>query len=184
MALQTQTVTADELLHMPDDGFRYELVKGELRQMAPAGSQHGQIAIALAGRLFQYVDAHRLGVVFAAETGFLLSSKPDTVRAPAVAFVSQERIAATKVGVGYWPGAPDLAAEVISPGDTYTEVEEKVFGWLEAGARMVIVVNPRKRPVTVYHSLTEIFVLTENDQIDGGSVVPGWTLAVRDLFAS
>ncbi|MGH8059597.1 MAG: Uma2 family endonuclease, partial [Candidatus Entotheonellia bacterium] len=84
---------------------------------------------------------------------------------------------------GYWPGAPDLAIEVISPSDTYTEVEEKVLDWLEAGTRMVIVVNPRKRVVTVYRSLAHIVILTEGDTLDGGDVVPGWTMPVRDVFA-
>ena len=72
---------------------------------------------------------------------------------------------------------------MISPGDTYTEVEEKVLEWLEAGALMVVVVNPRKRAVTVYRSLTDIIVLTEDDRLDGGSVVPGWTMTVEDIFA-
>ena len=75
-----------------------------------------------------------------------------------------------------------MAIEVISPNDTYTDVEEKIFDWLAAGARMVIAVNPRRRAVTVYRSLTDIVVLTENDILDGGDVVPGWTVPVRDLF--
>ena len=83
----------------------------------------------------------------------------------------------------YWPGAPDLAVEVISPGDTYTQVEDKVIDWLRAGTRMVVVVNPRRATVTVYRSLEEIVILTENDTLDGQDVVPGWTLAIKDLFA-
>jgi Uma2 family endonuclease len=82
----------------------------------------------------------------------------------------------------YWPGAPDLAVEVISPHDTYTEVEEKVCDWLEAGAHMVIVVNPRRRLVTVYRSLANVVVLTEHDTLEGGDVVPGWTLPVSVVF--
>jgi Uma2 family endonuclease len=83
---------------------------------------------------------------------------------------------------GYWPGAPDLAIEVISPSDTYAEVEEKVFEWLEAGTLMVLVVNPRRRSVTIYRSLADIIVLTQNDTLDGGDVVPGWTMPVKDIF--
>ena len=83
---------------------------------------------------------------------------------------------------GYWPGAPDLVVEVISPGDVYTEVEEKVFDWLGAGARMVVVVNPRKRAVTVYRSFSDIVVLTENGTLEGGEVVPGWSMTVKDIF--
>ena len=94
MAVVRQQVTADELFHMPDDGFRYELVQGELRRMNPAGNVHGRIAVRITWRLAQYVEENRLGTVYAAETGFRLASDPDTVRAPDVAFVSQARVEA------------------------------------------------------------------------------------------
>lgn len=183
MSTTIQTTTADDLLRMPDDGFRYELVRGELRKMSPAGHKHGRIAIKVSTSLDNHVTLNKLGAVYAAETGFLISSDPDTVRAPDVAFVSQKRLDEVGDVEGYWPGAPDLVVEVISPGDTYTEVDEKVLEWLEAGALMVVVVNPRKRAATVYRSLTDIVVLTENDTLDGGDVVPGWSVTVRDIFA-
>jgi Uma2 family endonuclease len=85
---QVQLTTADELLRYPDDGFRYELVKGELKKMAPAGNEHGSLAALFTGLLVPYVRAQKLGKVYAAETGFKLSSDPDTVRAPDVAFIS------------------------------------------------------------------------------------------------
>jgi Uma2 family endonuclease len=99
-----------------------------------------------------------------------------------VAFVRQGRVDAIGDVEWYWPGAPDLAVEVVSRHDLYTAVEEKVLDWLEAGARMVVVVNPRKRTVTVYRSLTAITILTEQDTLDGGDVVLGWSLPVRDIF--
>lgn len=181
---QRKQVTAGELLRMPDDDFRYELVEGELRKMVPAGSTHGRIAINITTPLDQYARNEDLGVVFAAETGFHIASDPDTVRAPDVAFVRRERAEATGDIEGFWPGAPDLAVEVLSPNDTYAEVEEKVFDWLDAGTQMVLVVNPRKRTVTIYRSRDDIVVLTEDDIIDGGNVVPGWTLPVRAVFDS
>lgn len=168
---------------MPDDGFRYELVRGELRRMTPAGSEHGRIAVRITWRLAQHVEEKRLGAVYAAETGFILARNPDTVRAPDVAFVNREGLERAGKTEGYWPGAPDLAVEVISPGDLYEEVEEKVFDWLDAGTRMVAVVNPRNRSVTVYRSPTDIVVLTEADVLDGGDVVPCFELAVREIFA-
>ena len=136
----------------------------------------------IAARLFQHVEAHNLGTVYAAETGFQLAQDPDTVRAPDVAFVSRQRLVAVEETEGYWPGAPDVAVEVISPSDRYTDVEDKVVEWLEAGSRMVIVVNPRQRLVTVYHSRTDIVMLTEEDTLDGGDVVPGWHLQIKDVF--
>ena len=80
MTIRTGPVTAEELLRKPDDGFRYELVRGELRKMAPAGSEHGYVTLRIASRLEQHVDANGLGRVYAAETGFRISSNPDTVR--------------------------------------------------------------------------------------------------------
>jgi Uma2 family endonuclease len=183
MAVVRQQVTADELLYMPDDGFRYELVQGELRQMAPAGNVHGRVAMSFAWRLAQYVQENQLGTVYAAETGFRLSSNPDTVRAPDVAFVSRSRVEAVGEVEGFWPGVPDLAVEVISPGDSYIDVEEKVLAWLDAGTKMVIVINPRQHSATVYRSQTDITALTEADVFYGGDVVPGFELAVREIFA-
>jgi Uma2 family endonuclease len=182
MSTTDQLMTADELLRMPDDGFRYELVKGELRKMAPAGHEHGRVAVRFTWRLAQHVETNNLGVVYAAETGFTLATNPDTVRAPDVAFVSRERLAEVKRASGFWPGAPDLAVEVVSPGDTYAEVEEKAIDWLAAGARMVLTLNPRKRTVTVYRSLNDIVILSDDATLDLDDVVPGFKIAVKNIF--
>ncbi len=183
MEVVRKQVTADELLRMPDDGFRYELVRGELRRMTPAGNVHGRVAMRFAWRLARYVEENRLGVVYAAETGFKLATDPDTVRAPDVAFVSKERVEVVGEVEGFWPEAPELAIEVISPGDTYTEVEEKVFDWLDSGTKMVIIVNPSKHSATVYKSPNDITALAESDILDGEDAVPGFRLAVREIFA-
>ena len=182
MTATTTLMSADDLLQQRDDGFRYELCRGELKQMAPASHEHGRLAINVSTPLDQHARANKLGRVYAAETGFKIASNPDTVRAPDVAFVSQERLEQAGSVKGYWPGAPDLVVEIISPHDIYAEVEEKVFDWLEAGARLVIVVNPRKRAVTVYRSFTEIVVLTESDILDCSDVVTGWSIAVKAIF--
>ena len=183
MATTHHLMTAEELLRLPDDGYRYELVRGELRKMAPAGYLHGRVAINVTTPLDRHVRVHDLGVVCAAETGFKLASNPDTVRAPDVAFIRRERVQEVGDAEGYWPGAPDLAVEVISPSDTFADVQEKVFDWLQAGTRMVILVMPRKRAVTVYRSLADMMMLTEHDMLDGGDVVSGWKIPVRELFS-
>jgi Uma2 family endonuclease len=180
--MHARPITADDLLRMPDDGFRYELVRGALRKMTPAGFQHGRITINITNSLDQFVRANHLGVICAAETGFKLASDPDMVRAPDVAFVRQERIQEVGDIEGYWPGAPDLAVEVVSPSDSYSELEEKVFDWLMAGTQTVVVVNPRKRAVTVYRSLTDIKILMENDTLECAEVLPGWRMPVKDIF--
>jgi Uma2 family endonuclease len=182
MSTTPTLTTADELFMLPDDGFRYELVKGELRRMPPAGSEHGVMAMNAALVIGQFVKAHGLGVVFAAETGFRIASDPDTVRAPDLSFVRRERIPEGGIPRGFWQGAPDLAVEVISPSDTYTEVEEKVNDWLAAGTRLVLVLNPCTHTVSVYRSATEVARLTESDTLDGGQVLPGFSCRVADLF--
>ncbi len=182
MSTTTLLMTAEELLAMPDDGFRYELVEGELRRMSPAGHSHGRIGMMLALALGQYVKDKKLGSTYLAETGFKLKTNPDTVRAPDVSFIRQERVEQIGNTEGFWPGAPDLAVEVNSPGDKVGEVEEKVKEWLSAGARLVWVVSPKLRAVTVYRSLTDISTLTEKDMLDGGEVTPGFQFPVAELF--
>jgi Uma2 family endonuclease len=182
MDVVRQHVTADELLHMPDDGFRYELVREDLRRTTPAGSDHGRIVVRITWRLARHVEENGLGNVYA-ETGFKLATNPDTVRAPDAAFVSRDRGEAVGKVEGFWPEAPQLAIEVISPGDSYADVEEKVFDWLDAGTKMVVVINPRQRSATVYKSPTDIGALAEADVLDAADVVPGFELAVRDIFA-
>lgn len=183
MTTVDRAVTADELLQMPGDGFRYELIRGELRKMVPAGDAHGEIAATLNGVLYAHVRARHLGRVYAAETGFRLASDPDTVRAPDVAFVRRERVEETGRIDGFRSGAPDLAAEVLSPGDTHADVEQKVFDWLDAGCRLVLVVNPRTWTVTCYRSRRDIRVLGADEELDAGDVVPEWKVRVGDLFA-
>ena len=182
MSTTTQTMTADELLLMPKEGMRYELVKGELKEMAPAGFEHGIVIAKLTWRLGQHVEMNNLGVVCGAETGFKIGSKPDTVRAPDIAFVSAERLSQIGITKKFWSGAPDLAVEVLSPGDTVDEVGDKVEDWLAAGTKAVWIVSSKLRNVTIYRSLTSIIVLSKNDELDGQDVVPGFRCKVAEIF--
>jgi len=175
-------MTADELLTMPDDGYRYELVKGELIRTAPAGYQHGEVAMNIGARLHEHVKRNALGSVYAAETGFVLTQDPDTVRAPDAAFIRRERVEKAGKTRGYWIGPPDLAVEVVSPGDTVAEVEGKVAEGLEAGTGAVWVVSPKLHTVTVYRSLTDIVTLTEKDTLEGSEVVPGFQIKVAEIL--
>jgi Uma2 family endonuclease len=183
MSITTRSMTADELWRMPPGDQRRELVKGELRTMAPAGFDHGAIIINLARLLANHIKANRLGVVLGAETGFKLKSNPDTVRGADIAFVAASRIPASGRPVGFWPGAPDLAVEVLSPSDTVEEAEEKVNDYLDAGCRMVWVVSPRLRTVTTYRPGQAPAIVGEKQELDGQDVVPGFGCKVAEIFA-
>jgi Uma2 family endonuclease len=175
-------IAADELLAMPEDGYRHELVDGELRMMSPAGGRHGRIALKLARRLGDYVEQHDLGETFAAETGFLLKRTPDTVRAPDLAFVVHARLGNLANDPGYLPLAPDLVAEVISPSDRWSDVEEKVLDWLAAGVAAVLVVDPQTRTIRDYRSAGQIQVHRDG-WVDLSDIVRGFQLDVLELFS-
>jgi Uma2 family endonuclease len=133
--------------------------------MSPAGFKHGTIVARLTGALVQHVEAHDLGEVTGAETGFKLASNPDTVRVSDVGFVRRERIPAGELTEKFWPGAPDLAVEVVSPNDTLYEVDDKVEDYLAAGVRLVWIVNPKKRTVTVHQPNSEPQTLGERRRV-------------------
>lgn len=150
--------------------------------MALAGGRHGKVAIELATPLAMHVEAIGLGVVLAAGTGFLIQRNPDTVRAPDVAFVAKSRIPSGGIPEKFIPFAPDLVAEVVSPGDTLIEVEEKVQDWLDAGVRLVWVVNPKRRTVTIHRPGADPRVLRESDLLSGEDVVADFSLRIAELF--
>jgi Uma2 family endonuclease len=167
---------------MPNDQRR-ELIKGEIRTMAPAGFEHGSVIVTLTTIINHHVIAHRLGIVAGAETGYVLSTNPDTVRGADVSFVAAARIPKGRLPVKYWPGAPDLAVEVVSPGDTVMEVAEKVDEYLVAGARSVWIVNPKHRTITLHHPGQNPIVLRENDVLVDEQIFPGLSVPVADVFA-
>ncbi len=163
-------------------GKRYELILGELRVMSPAGWRHGKLVSRLNSKLESYITKHDLGVVFGAETGFRLASNPDTVLAPDVSFISNRNFPEQEPKDGFWPGAPDLAVEILSPGDRTGEVDEKIDAWLEAGCAAVWIVNPKLKTVTVYRSHTDIQTRSIADILHGDPVVPGFSYSIDELF--
>jgi Uma2 family endonuclease len=175
-------VTAEELLLLPESE-RFELVKGELIEMSPPpGTEHGIMVYQLGYLIGQFVIPNKLGRVFAAETGSRLARNPDTVRAADVAFVSAERLPA-KWPKGYLDLAPELVAEVVSPGNDPDEMQAKVRDWLDAGTQCVLVVYPGPRQVMVYRSLRQVVVLTEAEVFTAADLLPGFTLSIASIFA-
>ncbi len=182
MVITTRQMTAEQLAVLPDKGKRFELVDGELRMMSPAGNVHGRVTAFLTATLWKHVHDHGLGAVYAAETGFLISRDPDTVRAPDVAFVSKEALGQVGDVEGYLPLGPDLVAEVVSPNDSFSDIEAKSIAWLAAGTRVVWVVDPKQRHVTVYRGRDDIQVLEADASLNEPDLLPGWGITIADLF--
>jgi Uma2 family endonuclease len=175
-------LTAEELLRMEDTRL-CELVKGEVIRMAPAGYGHGRLTMRIGILLERFIGPRNLGELLGAETGFIVSRDPDTVRAPDVMFVSKGRLSGEIDPDHFLPFAPDLAVEVVSPSNLWSEIEEKVEEYLEAGVRMVWIVNPRTRSITVYRSRSQVQILGAGDTLAGEDVLPGFNVSVAEIFA-
>ena len=178
----TGPITADDLLRLNISEARTELVGGELVVREPAGYRHGDVAARLLIAVGAFVESRTLGRVFTAETGFRLRQNPDTVRAPDVAFVRQDRLPDPSP-LGYAALAPDLVVEVLSPDDRPGEVLSKVGDWLEAGTSVVWLVDPERRSARVYRRDGTQEPLAEADRLDGETVLPGFECELRRIFA-
>jgi Uma2 family endonuclease len=174
-------VTAEQLERFPDDDYRYELVAGRVVRMSPVAHQHGRIVMRVGYLLSRHLDGRHLGVV-STEVGFKLASNPDTVRAPDVAFLCQERIPRPEPR-GFMDGPPDLAIEVLSPGDSPSEVAAKVEEYLVAGVRVVVVVDPDARVVrAIRPSLESVTLQADRDVLDLQDVIVGFRCTLREVF--
>jgi Uma2 family endonuclease len=183
MSTAARTITtAEELLAASSSLGRCELVRGELRILSPAGGKHGRITGRLHSLMGYYVMTHGLGEVHSAETGFILERKPDTVRAPDIAFISKARAAQADTK-GFIPIAPDLVVETLSPDDRASEVSAKIQWWLEHGVREAWVVDGHNQSVTVHRPDGAIRRYGLDETIEGGEVIPSLNLPLRDLFA-
>ena len=175
-------MTAEELCHLPDDGNRHELIDGVLTTMPPAGFEHGYVEVNVAVHVAQFVKQHQLGQVVGGETGFFLGRGPDTVLAPDVAFVSTARLPAPDQRARFADVVPDLVVEIVSPSDRPGEVTEKALRWVEAGVGLTWVVHPERRMVAVYEPGGVVHLVHEDEELDGGEVLPGFRLPVVELF--
>jgi Uma2 family endonuclease len=181
MVVQEKSITLEELKALPNDGIKREVVNGVLIEMSPPNAIHGLLAIALGYFLFQYNQKNKLGKV-TAETGYVLSKVPLIVRSPYVAFISQARLEKPDLN-DYIPMCPDLAVEIVSPNDTATEVKDKIALYFQAGTRLIWVVYPNGKEIHVYDgNRANLSIVDINGILDGGTVLPGFSLSMRDLF--
>ncbi|MDE0011160.1 MAG: Uma2 family endonuclease [Candidatus Poribacteria bacterium] len=168
-------MTLEEFLEYDVEGYEY--VNGELVPMAPPSREHGAISVNVIRYLDAHVYQHKLGRLYTAETTFQVgerTAKPD------VAFVSTARLTGDKTKGFSIP--PDLAIEVVSPSDVQSRIAEKALAYLNAGTRLVWVLEPVTKTVTVYRSETDIKMLTHKDTLTGEDIVPGFSCAVAQLF--
>jgi Uma2 family endonuclease len=184
MTEQRILLTAEEFfwLYSHKEGD-YELVKGEVIEMAPPGIAHGGIAVNIASALHVFVRQNDLGRVIV-EGGFCLECRPDTVRGPDVSFIKKERIPAEGLPRAFFPGAPDLAIEVVSPSDTASELEAKVHDYLRNGAQRVWVVYPGSRRMAVHRPDGTARWYSEDEAIIDEELLPGFSLPLTEIFNS
>jgi len=175
-------LTADDLLAMPDDGYRYEIVRGELVRLPMSGFDSSDVAGGILSALRTFVYPRKLGRVGGADGAYIFARDPQTVRIPDVSFVRTDRLPPREERRRFLELAPDLAVEVVSPSDSANEVHEKVLEYLRAGVQLVWVVHPIQRTVTVYTEGPIARVLGDGDTLDGGDLLPGFTLAVTEIF--
>ncbi|MGH8246887.1 MAG: Uma2 family endonuclease [Gammaproteobacteria bacterium] len=171
-------VTAEELAGIAGDR-RVELVRGELVEMSPVDLEHSGLVALLISWLVAFVSPRKLGHV-GTECGFILSRKPDIVRAPDIHFIPADRLGSKPSG--FFAGAPDLAIEVVSQYDRPGEVQQKIREYLSAGARLVWLVDPRSETVTVYPRSGEPRVYAGNQDVAGEEVLPGFSFRPAALF--
>ncbi len=174
-------MTADEFLMMPDDGKRYELIRGELVELPQPKPVHGFVSMRVARPLDDFVMAHGLGIVIA-PAGFVIEIGPDTVRAPDVAFISWDRLPDGELPDGYLRTAPNIVVEVLSPSDRPGAVNAKIQLWLDTGAELVWALHPPTKTVRICRPDAEDVTLTEDDILDAEPVLPGFSVPVADLF--
>lgn len=179
--LDPHLLTERDLARLPDDGFRHELQAGLLVAEPIPFPRHAQVQARLIALLDGFARPRGLGQVLG-DGGFLLASNPDTVRGPDVAFVTRERWASSTDRGRFFRGAPDLAVEVLSPSNRAGEIRAKVADYLAAGARLVWIVDPKRRTVTIHETLLAPRRLGPQDVLDGGEVLPAFSIPVEAVF--
>ncbi len=183
MTTAKKLLTAAELLALPDDGKRYELIRGELITMAPASAPHGGVTDRIGRRIGNFVEAGNLGATYAAETGVYIGRDPDTVRAPDYAFTSTERLQGGRPASGYAEIIPDLVVEVVAGDYRQPMVDSKTQMWLDAGVRLALVAYIDTQEIMAHHDDGTVQRFVPGDTLTCEPVLPGFTCAVDEIFA-
>jgi Uma2 family endonuclease len=175
-------LTVEQFERLPEeDGYRIELSAGRLVREPLPGPRHGRIGVKLGARLDAFAVRHRLGLTFG-EAGFVLYRDPDTVRGPDLSFVSHARLPPQGYAGTFWHMAPDLVVEILSPSNRWADMRRKAMEYLDAGSRLVWLIDPARRCATVYQPEAEPLHVDAAGVLDGGDVLPGFSLPLAELF--
>jgi len=177
----TQLVTAEELYQMGRDA-PYELIEGVLKEVPPSSSKSSVIGMRIGSAVFSYVDVQSLGYVTGEGGGYILSHDPATVVAPDVGFYRKDRYPGGVPDSGFYPLPPDLAVEVISPSERKSDIAEKQALYTKAGVPLVWWVDPERKTVTVHRLGQDPEVVEAVGVLDGGDILPGFTLELQTIF--
>jgi len=179
VAVPAKRATEDDLRATPQDGQKYELVDGEIR-VSPTGGRHGKVSVNLVVALANFARERGLGEVLESSTGFRLPG--GNVRSPDVSFIAADRLVNHPLTDDFSELPPDLAVEVLSPSERPRHVLDKIGEYLEAGVRLVWVIDPRKAKAIVYRSLSDVTELQASDELDGEDVLPGFRCRLSEIL--
>lgn len=178
----TALMTAEELMHLPRGYYRAELINGEFITMPLPKVPHGRAATRLGGPLVQFVEDHDLGEAYIGDVGYQLTWNPDTVLGPDISFISKQRLKEMGEVEGYGQGPPDLAVEVLSPGDRRGKVNKKISLWLRSGTKQLWIVDPKHRTVVIYRSEVDTTTFSGSDYLESQDLFPGFRLSLDRIF--
>ena len=175
--------TEEELQSLPADGFMHELVQGELVISPKNNPFHGDICVDLSTAMKNFVKARRLGAVWDSSTGFWMNNR--NCRAPDISFIPKARL--QKLGIKrtsrkFFPGAPDLAIEVLSPSNTRKEINERLEDFFASGTQIAWLIDPETESVEICHSVTQRQNLGLGTELDGEHLLPGFRYPIAELF--
>lgn len=180
--VSNKLLTAEDLWEMEDDGCRHELIRGELMSMPPTNDEHSQLLFQLNGLLWSYQRSHPEIRWFTGDPGFILARDPDILLAPDIAAIHVDRLPEGFPRGSFFDIVPDLVIEILSPSDRIGQVNTKIDAYLAAGVRLVWLINPMLRNVTVHAADEHTYILEGDDTLDGGDVLPDFRLPLRELF--
>lgn len=173
--------TEAELEALPEDGYLHEVVDGELVMSPKNNYQHGDICADLLMELRGYAKRKALGAVWDSSTGFWMRNR--NCRAPDISFVSKARLKGFKRSAKqFFPGAPDLAVEILAPSNSAQDLRERLNDFFESGTRLAWIIHPDEQFVEICHSPTQRHILGPGTDLDGESLLPGFRYPIRDLF--